>query len=122
ENPVFIRLREVLKSTAEGIELLSEYYRRYTRNITSDPNCTYGDLIEAYFDCEDLSNIIEEIRFEIHKKNVDISLEALKSGICWKQILQDYNETEADINSRKAMPEQFFDVYDRMIQEDFQID
>lgn len=122
ENPLFIRLREVLKSTSEGIELLSEYYRKYTRNITSDPNCTYGDLIEAYFDCEDLSNIIEEIRFEIHKKNVDISLEALKSGIGWKQILQDYNETEADINSRKAMPEQFFDVYDRMIQEDFQID
>lgn len=119
ETPIFAKLRELLMNSKEGMGLLCEYYVENTKRIVKNPECTYGDLVETYYDCIDLDDIIKDVQTCLHKKNIEISKKKLQENEDIREVLRCYKETEIDIGNKQFVLKPLYDEYDRLAQIDF---
>ena len=122
ENPVFVKLRAVLSEKEEGRKLLCGFYLHNIGNLTADPDCTYGDLIEAYYDCEDMEEIESEAQTLLHKKNIEIARTEIRAGIDFETVKTSYENTELDIRRSGKIAKELCEEYDCYIHNHFNID
>ncbi len=122
ENPVFVKLRAALSEKEEGRKLLCGFYLRNIGNLTADPDCTYGDLIEAYYDCEDMEEIEPEAQTLLHKKNIEIARTEIRAGIDFETVKTSYKNTELDIRRSGKIAKELCEEYDCYIHNHFNLD
>lgn len=122
ENPLFVKLRAVLSEKEEGRKLLCGFYLHNIGKLTADPDCTYGDLIEAYYDCEDMEEIEPEAQTLLHKKNIEIARTEIRTGIDFETVKTSYKNTELDIRRNGKIAKELCEEYDCYIHNHFDID
>ena len=122
ENSVFVKLRAALSEKEEGRKLLCGFYLRNIGNLTADPDCTYGDLIEAYYDCEDMEEIEPEAQTLLHKKNIEIARTEIRAGIDFETVKTSYKNTELDIRRSGKIAKELCEEYDCYIHNHFNLD
>lgn len=122
ENPVFVKLRAVLSEKEEGRKLLCGFYLHNIGKLTADLDCTYGDLIEAYYDCEDMEEIEPEAQTLLHKKNIEIARTEIRAGIDFETVKTSYKNTELDIRRSGKIAKELCEEYDCYIHNHFNID
>lgn len=122
ENPIFARLRTALLEAQEGRKLLCGFYMRNMRELIDDPVCTYGDLVEAYYDCEDLEEIEPEAQTLLHKKNIEIARAEIKAGFDFETVKASYKDTELAIKRKGTIAKELCEEYDIYIKNNFHIE
>lgn len=122
ENPVFVKLRAVLSEKEEGRKLLCGFYLHNIGSLTANPDCTYGDLIEAYYDCEDMEEIEPEAQTLLHKKNIEIARTEIRAGIDFETVKTSYKNTELDIRRSGKIAKELCEEYDCYIHNHFHTD
>lgn len=119
ENSIFIKLRIILSKSEKGRRLLCEFYLRHISSLISGSDCTYGDLTEAYYDCEDLDEIEPEARLLLHRKNIEISRNEINLGHDFESVKKQYLNTEKDIRREQKLPSVLCEEYARYIKSNF---
>ena len=122
ENPIFARLRTALLEAQEGRKLLCGFYMRNMRELIDDPVCTYGDLVEAYYDCEDLEEIEPEAQTLLHKKNIEIARAEIEAGFDFETVKASYKDTELAIKRKGTIAKELCEEYDIYIKNNFHIE
>lgn len=121
ENPVFVRLRAILTNSKEGRKLLCEFYKQNVNELMVASECTYGDIVEAYYDCEDLKEIEPEVQNLLHKKNIEIAKTEIDSGVDFETVKLQYKNTELDIHRSGKISKEICEEYDNYIKNNFDV-
>lgn len=122
ESSIFRKIRELLLKNEKGTEFLCGFYRNKIVNVLEREDCTQGDLIESYYDCDDIPEIIYEMRESLHDKNVELATQELHNTKILEDTLQHYKETEEAIKREYRIPKVLIKDYHQMIMDHFELD
>lgn len=120
ESSVFRKLRELLKASRDGRTLLTGFYFENLNRVVENENASYEDLVEMYYDCEDLEEIIEEVQETLHKKILKLASAELSRTEDLQTVMEHFEKTERDINRVWEEPKSLYEQYHHLIMEKFE--
>lgn len=120
-SKLFEDLKNRMISSNEGKFILAYYYKTELDKLLNNQSCTADYIISFYSKCENISEFLKRAIPKLHEKNVEISINMIKTSKPYNEVIEQYKKVEEEINSFKKVPSLINKCYDEHIMENFNI-
>lgn len=112
DNHQFARLRKELKRTEKGYRLLCDFYLTELEQLVNKHSVENKELLELYFRCKDLSDIIESVQDSLSDKAFEIAEDKIDKGYGFIKISDEYIDLITNLGLIAEIPDSLVEKYD----------